>query len=53
MRFTEQMFDYLFDHIPHLSRKVMIADKEGVEREVDFTTPRQRIDYIAQIKHDS
>lgn len=53
MRFTEQMFDYLFDHIPQLKRKVNIADKEWVVREVDFTTPRPRIDYIAQIKADS
>lgn len=53
MKFTEQMFDYLFDHIPELSRKVNIADKEWVVREVDFTTPWARIDYIAQIKKDS
>ncbi len=53
MRFTEQMFDYFFDHIPQLSKKVMIADKEWVKREVDFSTPRRRIDYIDQIQQDS
>jgi lysyl-tRNA synthetase, class II len=53
MRFTEHMFDYLFEKLPQLSQTVMIADKEGVEREVNFKTPRQRIDYIEQIKKDS
>jgi lysyl-tRNA synthetase, class II len=53
IRFTEQMFDYFFDHIPEISKKVLIADKDGNEREVDFTTPRQKIDYISQIKLDS
>lgn len=53
MRFTEEMFDYFFDHIPELSKQVMIADKDGIERAVDFQTPRQRIDYIEQIKKDS
>ncbi len=53
IKFTEQMFDYLFDHLPELSKTVMIADKEGVEREVNFQTPWLRIDYIEQIKKDS
>jgi lysyl-tRNA synthetase class II len=53
IRFTEQMFDYLFEKIPQLHKKVMIADKEGKEREVDFTTPWQRIDYTNQIQKDS
>lgn len=53
MKFTEEMFDYLFTQLPELSRVVRVADKEGSERQVDFTTPRQRIDYIAQIKKDA
>jgi len=53
MRFTEHMFDYLFTHLPSLKKVVQVADKEGVERSVDFSTPRQRIDYIAQIQKDS
>lgn len=53
IRFTEAMFDYLFDAIPELSKKVVIADKEWVEREVDFTTPWERVDYTAQVKKDS
>lgn len=50
MRFTEEMFDYIFDHIPELSRQVEIADKEGNKKMVDFSTPWQRIDYIAGVK---
>jgi len=53
IRFTEAMFDYVFDHIPELSRKVIIPDKQWIEREVDFTTPWDRIDYTAQILADS
>ena len=53
MRFTEKMFDYLFDNVKGLSRKVQVADKQWVVKEVDFTTPWQRIDYVAQIKKDS
>jgi lysyl-tRNA synthetase, class II len=53
MKFTEDMFDYLFDNVPWLTRKVMVADKQWITKEVDFTTPWQRIDYIAQIRKDS
>lgn len=53
MRFTEKMFDYLFAHVPWLSRKVNVADKQWVVKEVDFTTPWQRIDYTQQILKDS
>lgn len=53
IRFTEAMFEYLFAQMPQLQKRVLVADKEGVEREVDFSTPRQRIDYIDQIKKDS
>ena len=28
MRFTEKMFDYLFDNVKGLSRKVQVADKQ-------------------------
>lgn len=53
MRFTEKMFDYIFDQIPELNKIVHVTDKQWVTKQVDFTTPRQRIDYIAQIKKDS
>jgi lysyl-tRNA synthetase class II len=44
MKFTEKMFDFLFDELK-LDRKLKVKDKDGVEKEVDFTTPRERIDY--------
>jgi len=36
MRFTEKMFNYLFDHIPSLKRTIQVADKEGNPKEVTF-----------------
>ncbi len=53
MKFTEQMFDYLFTHIPELKYVVKIPDKEWHVRDVDFHTPWERIDYVAQVKLDS
>jgi lysyl-tRNA synthetase class 2 len=53
MSFTEQMFDYIFEHIPELKKAITVIDKNGIEKEVSFQTPRQRIDYISQIKQDS
>lgn len=52
MRFTEKLFDHIFDTL-NISRKINVKDKEWVVKEVDFTTPWQRIDYIEQIKKDS
>jgi len=51
MKFTEKMFDYLFDKLK-LDRKVMVSGKDGVKKEVDFTTPWEKIDYIELIKKD-
>jgi len=48
MRFTEEMFDYLFDNLG-ISRQLKVKDKDWVEREVDFTTPWERIDYTKWI----
>lgn len=53
MLFTEKMFDYLFDNVWGLKRTVQVADKQWVTKAVNFTTPWERIDYIAQIKKDS
>lgn len=53
MRFTEQMFDYIFTHIPELKREVEVKDKEGNVKTVNFQTPWQRIDYIAWVKERS
>lgn len=52
MKFTEQMFDYLFEALG-LEKKIIIKDAEGNEQEVDFTTPWKRINYIDLIKKDS
>ncbi len=51
IKFTEKMFDYLFDKL-NLPRKVNVVGKDGSSREVDFTTPWQRIDYIDLLKQD-
>lgn len=53
MKFTEDMFDYVFDNIPELSREVKVKDKNGIEKEVSFATPWKRIDYIAGVKEQS
>jgi lysyl-tRNA synthetase class 2 len=44
MKFTEKMFDYLFDQLG-LSKKLNVKDKQGDIKEVDFTTPWERIDF--------
>jgi lysyl-tRNA synthetase, class II len=53
MKFTEDMFDYLFKQIPELKKEVEVKDKEGNTRMVNFQTPWQRIDYIAGVKEKS
>ena len=49
IKFTEKMFDYIFETLD-LNRTVLIKDKEGTAREVNFATPWQRIDYIQAFK---
>jgi hypothetical protein len=39
------MFDYIFDTLK-LDRKIMVEDKEGNPKEVDFSTPWPKIDYV-------
>lgn len=53
MRFTEKMFDFIFENIPELEKEVMVKDKEGVEKKVNFATPWKKIDYISGIKEKS
>ena len=48
MRFTEEMFDYLFTELG-LSKQLKVKDKDWIEKTVDFTTPRERIDYTKGI----
>lgn len=52
MKFTEDMFDHVFDSLG-LERKREILDKDGSARQVDFTTPWKKIDYIAGVKEKS
>jgi lysyl-tRNA synthetase class 2 len=52
MKFTEEMFAYLFKHLK-LSKKISVIGKDGKSREVDFATPWQKVDFIKMIKKDS
>ncbi len=49
MKFTEKMFDYLFEKM-ELPKKLNVKDKEGIIKEVDFTTPWERIDFTKGIQ---
>ena len=53
MRFTEEMFTYIFAHLPELSPLVSVTNKEWTTHTINFQPPRNRIDYIAQIQIDS
>lgn len=48
IKFTEDMFDYIFDKL-NLNREISIKDKEGNARMVNFSTPWERIDYVAWV----
>jgi len=48
MKFTEKMFDYIFDNM-WLDRKIPVKDKDWNTKEVDFSTPWERIDYTKGI----
>jgi len=50
MKFTEDMFDFVFNNIPELNKEVMVKDKNWNEKMVNFQTPWQRIDYVAWVK---
>ncbi|HPI67290.1 MAG TPA: lysine--tRNA ligase [bacterium] len=52
MNFTEKMFDYLFKKM-NLPKKVRVMGKDGKNREVDFTTPWPRVNFMELIKKDS
>ena len=52
IRFTEKMYDHLFK-VLNLEKKRSILDKNGREVEVDFSTPWNRLDYIAAVNQDS
>jgi len=52
MKFSEKMFDYLFDKL-WLPKILKVKDKEWIIRDVDFTTPWERIDYTKWILNAS
>ena len=52
MRFTEKMLDYIFDELK-IPKKINVKDKEGKSKEVNFTTPFERIDFIQGVNKAS
>lgn len=52
MRFTEKMFDYLFEKLG-LVKQLKVKDKDWIEKIVDFTTPWERIDYTQGVNQAS
>jgi len=52
MDFTQEMFDYIFTTLK-LERKFEVKDKEGNSKQVDFTTPWPRIDYVEWVNEAS
>lgn len=52
MKFTEKMFDYIFDKM-WLDKKINVKDKDGEIKEVDFSTPWERIDYTKWVSDAS
>jgi lysyl-tRNA synthetase class II len=45
MRFTKEMFDHIFRDLK-LNPKISVMDKNGIEKEVDFSSDWEKIDYI-------
>lgn len=52
IRFTERMFDYLFDNLK-LPKVLALKDRDGKEHQVDWSTPWPRVNYIELIKSDT
>ncbi len=50
MKFTEEMFDYIFDNIPELSKEFEVLWKDWIKKKVNLKTPFERIDYIKWVK---
>jgi len=48
IKFTEDMFDYVFDKLK-LNREISIKDKDWNAKMVNFSTPWERIDYVAWV----
>jgi lysyl-tRNA synthetase class 2 len=52
IRFTERMFDYLFETLK-LPKVLALKDRDGKEHQVDWSTPWPRVNYIELIKADT
>lgn len=52
MKYTEKMFDYLFEKLG-IDKTIKVKDKDGIVKEVDFTTPWERIDYTKGVNEAS
>lgn len=52
MNFTERLFDFLFQTLD-LPKVLAIKDKNGESKDVDRSTPWERIDYIEGVKKAS
>lgn len=52
MKFAEKMFDFIFDKM-ELNKVIPVKDKDGNIKEVDFSTPWERIDYSKWILNAS
>jgi len=50
--FTEKMIDFLFDRLG-LERRMTLFDRDGVEHEVNWTTPWPRVNYLELVKRDA
>ncbi|MCF7834500.1 lysine--tRNA ligase [Candidatus Gracilibacteria bacterium] len=52
MVFMEKLIDYVFDTM-NIPRKINVKDKEGITKEIDFTTPWERVDYVKGVNEAS
>lgn len=52
MVFMEKLIDYVFDTM-NIPRKINVKDKEWITKEIDFTTPWERVDYVKWVNEAS
>ena len=52
IEFTEKMFAYFFEKLK-LEKKIKVADKEGKEQEVDFSTPWKRENFVELMRKET
>lgn len=51
MEFTEKMFNYFFDKLG-IALKRRVIGRDGETREIDFTAPWPRVDFVELLKND-